>query len=285
MRMLSPAAFLNGPTTDPFTANLCDKSWGPVITSEVHPNISCIGIANVSGTGPFQLATDLEDRNSRTSSSNHVDDEVVFVANPSHWDGPPAFDSLKVVRYDTSEEIKAALLAEELDVVWGAGVLPDTNLLELCDGEELQGKLNVFYLEDIQNVLILLNSGKPPLDDIEVRKIIIHAINKGVIVEKEQLGDTVDNVFPRHIHFCDIDLTPHWDYDLEKAVLLSCPNTCGNTLGNTGGDDDDTTALAVRPGVGLGIPLVVLVCLLIYYFNKTKQYEAEMVKKSDVQEA
>jgi len=22
--------------------------------------------------------------------------------------------------------------------------------------------------------------------------------------------------------YCDVDLTPHWDYDLEKAILLSC---------------------------------------------------------------
>ncbi len=31
-----------------------------------------------------------------------------------------------------------------------------------------------------------------------------------------------DNVFPRSMPYCDVDLTPNWDYDLEKAILLSC---------------------------------------------------------------
>ena len=32
----------------------------------------------------------------------------------------------------------------------------------------------------------------------------------------------MDNVFPRGAPYCDIDLSPRWSYDLEKAVLLSC---------------------------------------------------------------
>lgn len=50
--------------------------------------------------------------------------------------------------------------------------------------------LNVFIGEDLQNVLLLLNTGTPPLDDIRIRKTVIHAIDKDHLVRKELGGFT-----------------------------------------------------------------------------------------------
>ena len=63
--------------------------------------------------------------------------------------------------------------------------------------------------DDIQNVVLLLNTATPPLDDIRVRKAIIHAIDKKALVKKEMGGflDPVDNVFPRSMPYCDVDVS------------------------------------------------------------------------------
>ena len=274
-RMLSPQAFLNGPTTDPITANSCEPSRTTI------EGITCVGIANVAGTGPFVLASDLPDRNNRDPSSNHIDDEVLFTVNQDYWDGPAQFDSLKVVRYETTQAVKAALLNNELDIVWGSGVLTNTDILELRDQDD--SNVNVFFSSDIQNGMIIFNTGKAPLNDFNVRKIIMHSIHKSEIVEKEQLGQVVDNVFPRHIRHCDVDLTPHWDYDPEKAVLLSCESEEQKNKKSSTSDDDDNKALAIGLSLGLGIPLLIVLGFFIYYFQKTKQYEAELVKKTENQ--
>jgi len=101
-------------------------------------------------------------------------------------------------------------LKEELDAVWGSGVLSDADIVEIQNSPEYSQTIDVFHSEPFQNVILLLNSGKPPFDDINVRKTLIHAINKGDIVEKELKGlqRVVDNVFPIQAPYCDVDLTP-----------------------------------------------------------------------------
>ena len=60
-----------------------------------------------------------------------VDDEVVFTGNKDWWGGAPAIDTLKVVRYESAEEIQEALLDGSLDVMWGDGVLPSNIVTEM----------------------------------------------------------------------------------------------------------------------------------------------------------
>jgi nickel transport system substrate-binding protein len=198
LRFLSPNAFANGNTSDPYTANSCEPGWG-TLESELEgvPSVVCAGIANISGTGPFAFVS--REQSVLTSADfkeNRVDDSVIFRANQEYWGGVPAIETLQVVRYDSADEIKQALLDQSLDVVWGDAVLPANVVTEIENSNN--PNLNVFIGDDIQNVVLLLNTGKPPLDDIRVRKSIIHAINKKFLVKKELGGylDSVDNVFP-----------------------------------------------------------------------------------------
>merc|ERR1719171_1607241 len=75
------------------------------------------------------------------------------------------------------------------------------------------------------NRIIILNANKAPTDDLTLRKVIIHAVNKAAIIDKELYGlaEPVDALFPKNMPYCDLDLTPRWDYDIEKAKLLRCP--------------------------------------------------------------
>eukprot|EP00670_Eutreptiella_braarudii_P022271 CAMPEP_0174365510 /NCGR_PEP_ID=MMETSP0811_2-20130205/77360_1 /TAXON_ID=73025 ORGANISM="Eutreptiella gymnastica-like, Strain CCMP1594" /NCGR_SAMPLE_ID=MMETSP0811_2 /ASSEMBLY_ACC=CAM_ASM_000667 /LENGTH=55 /DNA_ID=CAMNT_0015506179 /DNA_START=13 /DNA_END=176 /DNA_ORIENTATION=+ len=55
----------------------------------------------------------------------------------------------------------------------------------------------------------------------------MHAVNKAAIIEKELFGlaDPVDTLFPKTAPYCHLDLTPRWDFDLEKAHFLNCQST------------------------------------------------------------
>ena len=142
--------------------------------------------------------------------------------------------------------------------------------------------------DDIQNVVLLLNTARPPLDDIRVRKAIIHAIDKKALVKKELGGftDPVDNVFPREMPYCDVDLTPHWDYDLEKAILLSCNilddtvATAAATASAEGGEStssNSNNSLAIGLGVGLGLVALLAAGVAIHSYDKAKKLEAKYV--------
>jgi nickel transport system substrate-binding protein len=265
LRMLSPTAFAEGVDTNPNTHNSCHVGWG-TIASE-NDDVVCAGIAYVSGTGPFSL----ESRN----TEGDIDTEVIFTANSNYWNGAPAFDTLKVVHYNDSNEAKDALIDGDLDVIWGSGVLPDKDISAMQDDDDLVGEIQFFHSRDFQNAILLLNSGNPPLNDINLRKTIIHAIDKSAIVEKELGGlqKVVDNVFPRDAPNCDVDLTPRWDYDFEKASLLFCDDH----------DDEEkekgsSKALALGLGLGLGGLFLIAVGAVVVVNNKRVKVEDELNK-------
>merc|ERR1740138_561944 len=62
--------------------------------------------------------------------------------------------------------------------------------------------------------------------DINVRKTVVHAVNKGPIIDSELGGQetAVGQLFATSAPYCDIDLTPKFNYDLDKAQLLNCPD-------------------------------------------------------------
>ena len=84
-----------------------------------------------------------------------VDTEVVFASFADYWGGAPDIETLKVVRYESSEDVKEALLDGSLDLVWGSGVLSPDDLTAI---EIEGGDLEVYQSDDIQNALLLVNS-------------------------------------------------------------------------------------------------------------------------------
>lgn len=280
IRMISPAAFVDGNTTDSKSANSCRLDWGIIEGTDTVEDVICAGINGIHGTGPLIFSSkDTVEITNVDGETEEVDDKVIFVANEDYWGGAPAVKQVEVIRYETAEEVKTDLLNGELDVVWGSGVLPDADIQEITDSSEYQESIKVFHSGDVQNVNLLLNSGNPPFDDINVRKTVIHVINKARIVEKELKGlqQVVDNIFPLDSPYCDVDLTPRWDYDLQKAILLSCD---GMEIEDAENDSNSTLALGL--GVGLGLPLAIVGVLACVYYERSKKFEQELeVKKSE----
>ena len=264
LRMLSPGAFAGD--KDPLTSNSCATGWGEIVVDGV--TVKCAGTTDIAGTGPFifdsRKSEEILDEGSGEMIS--VDNEVVFKRNADYWDGvpPSAIETLIInKRYESSLEVFNALLDGSLDIVWGGGVLSAKHLIALDEDES--NNLSVYHSDDIQNVILLLNSGKAPLDDINVRKTIIHAINKKEIIDHSLGGlfKPVDNVFPNDAPYCDVDMTPRWDYDLEKAEYLNCP-------------EKPNRALALGLGLGLGLTTLVGLAVSFIYVRRTKVLESEL---------
>jgi len=211
LRMLSPAMFVNGGTTDSSTNNSCHAGWGTIEGNGA--TITCSGIKGVSGTGPFKFI--------ETMSNG----DVKFERHTDYWRLRPQVETLIVKKYANHGAVMAALLDGSLDAVMGSGVL------EPADLESIRTRptsdFQVFLGPAIQNRMIIINSNKAPTADLRIRKVIIHAVNKAKIIDKELYGlaKPVDTLFPKNAPFCDVDLTPRWDYDFEKASLLRCPVT------------------------------------------------------------
>jgi hypothetical protein len=49
-------------------------------------------------------------------------------------------------------------------------------------------------------------------------------VNKKHIItnELDGMGTAIDKLFPTSAPYSDVELTPRWDYDFEKAALLNC---------------------------------------------------------------
>ena len=267
LRMLSPAAFANGATTSPITANSCPAGWGTV--TEGGETIECVGSVDISGTGPFKFVSRDPIVN---ADEENIDLEVVFARNENHWESVPKIETLKIVYYDNPSDVKAALLDGSLDIVWG-GVLQARDIEEL---EEVE-TLDVFHSGVMQNNILMLNSGNAPLDDILVRKTVIHAIDKKSFIDKE-LGDIqrpVDNVFPDNAPYCGVDLTPRWDYDIEKATLLGC-STEQATTESVVSITSDNQNVVVGVSIGLAVLSIIAIGAAVFFLRKTKTLETEL---------
>ena len=86
-------------------------------------------------------------------------------------------------------------------------------------------KLLKFCFFKNNHQIFVFNSKKSPTDDIKVRQAIIHAVDKAHFLENEfaNLEEPVTQLLPRSAPFCNIDLSPKWGYDVEKAKFLNCP--------------------------------------------------------------
>ena len=262
LRMLSPASFVGGASSDPLTQNSCHVGWNPEDGSTIDGNgasLTCAGITAVSGTGPWTY-----DNTAGTTyeSDGETVDFVTFNAFANYWGGAPSVGSVKVQRYADSAAVKAALIDGTLDVVIGSGVLAPADLRDLQQTQT--ATLSVYVGPVIQNRVIILNGNLAPTDDIEVRKAIIHAVDKAAIIDRELAGfaEAEDSLFPRNAPYCDVDLTPRWDFDLQKAKFINCP--ASPTEVTVVADDDDDAA-TVAWAVAAVFAFLLIVCAAVMF--------------------
>jgi ABC-type transport system substrate-binding protein len=209
LRMLSAAKFVNGITTSATTNNSCPSGWGTITGNG--QTITCSGITGIAGTGPFRYIETM------------TNGDAKFDRFVDHWRSVPAVETMLVKKYATADEVMAALLAGSLDAVMGAGVLKPVDLKTIQT--QHGSTFHVFLGPTIQNRIVIINANKAPTNSLSLRKVIMHGVNKAAMIDKELYGfaEPVDTMFPKNAPYCNLDLTPRWDYDMEKASMLRCP--------------------------------------------------------------
>merc|ERR1712054_377411 len=147
---------------------------------------------------------------------------MILAKNDDWWGSRGSVTELVVKSYTTADDVKQALLGGQLDMVVGGGVLTPVQVREF--EQTRANEFAVLHGPPLMNTIIVMNAAKAPTNDINLRKVIMHAIDKASIVDTEMAGSAmvVDSLFPKDAPYCNLDLTPCWDYDLEKAELLNC---------------------------------------------------------------
>mmetsp|Transcript_42919 Transcript_42919/g.100779 ORF Transcript_42919/g.100779 Transcript_42919/m.100779 type:complete len:652 (+) Transcript_42919:63-2018(+) len=271
MRILSPQSFSNGAASDPRTHNSCPIGWG--LVEGLGTSVNCTGTTAPVGTGPWKY-----DNHALTADGEALQ-ELHFARNEDWWGwGPQSnVDRIHVIRYESAQAVEAALLDGSLDMVVGGGVLtpPQVHEFQTTHVEDFAVVLG----PPLMNRIVVINAAKEPTNDVELRKVIIHAVNKAAIAATEMAGmaDIADSLFPKDAPYCHVDLTPRWDYDFQKARLLNCPEMPTVTevireVEVSGSDDDDDTGLIVGLAFGLGIPLLLVVGAACFFAGKKKGY-------------
>jgi len=275
LRMLSPNSFKSGPSTDPKTENSCPLKWSPSVGGTT---ITCVGVRSFIGTGPWKF-------NQKVLRPDGSIKELIFDRNPTWWGTHGDVQKIVVKQYANSANVKAALLSGELDMVVGGGVLTPNTVKEFQTQHQntFQTKLG----PPLMNTIIVLNAARPPTNDIAVRRLIIHAINKAAIVNTEMSGieQVADSLFPKDAPYCNVDLTPRWDYDFEKARLMNCPVKTITTTASQ--EESDNTILIAGLVLGIGVPCIALAGLA-FWFGRRKGYsdlESQMLEKQKAQKA
>jgi ABC-type oligopeptide transport system substrate-binding subunit len=183
------------------------------------------------GTGPFKYVSRTRDTTSPgctatsttdSKAGDYCDSEVVLAAHTEYWGGAPDIETLKIKAGGADgAAIAAALTAGTIDAVIGGRVLEPADLRTF----EANKQFTVEFTPVLYNSMVLINSGKAPTDDIEVRKAIIHAVNKAAMIKKDigaDLAKSADRMFVVTTPHSDVELTPRWDYDFQKAKMLNC---------------------------------------------------------------
>merc|ERR1711972_1101675 len=103
------------------------------------------------------------------------------------------------------------------------------------------------------------------------------------IVDAELAGSVkvADSLFPKDAPYCDVDLTPRWDYDSEKARLLNCPQLPTILRDSEAHGDEPDMGLVLGLSLGVGIPLLLVVAAVCFLIGRRSGYSQMQEKPSN----
>ncbi|MCZ7525265.1 MAG: ABC transporter substrate-binding protein [Acidimicrobiia bacterium] len=158
---------------------------------------------NPIGTGPFKL------------QSRTLDNQTTFVRNEDYWrDGYPYLDSITFRIIPETQTRIQALIAGETDVA-ATGRAMDALTLEDTPGIE-------FYRNDlaVDTSFLIINTEKPPFDDLRVRQALAHATDRETYLATfgEGIAELANSPWPADSKWHpDTEPLP---YDLDRARAL-----------------------------------------------------------------
>ncbi len=167
---------------------------------------SADGIKEPIGTGPWKLE----------STQLGVND--VFVRNDSYWGKKPKIEKIVVKIISNPNARALALESGEIDLLYGKPgvVYPDTFMRLKKDPN-----FNVKTSTPFSTRTITLNTTKPGLQDLEVRRAINHSVDKNSFNKHVLSGvyTTANSLFSKTVPYADINLKTY-EFDVEKAKRI-----------------------------------------------------------------
>ncbi len=117
------------------------------------------------GTGPFML------------KEWKSGDRFIVVKNPNYWQkNQPYLDAIVFRPLPDHQTRYASLQSGQVDIIW----MDRGNLIKKARKD---ASLNVMFSEDNGAEIFILNTVKPPLDDVNVRRALAHANNQALQVK------------------------------------------------------------------------------------------------------
>jgi peptide/nickel transport system substrate-binding protein len=145
-------------------------------------------------------------------------DPIVMKRNPNYWKGKPAVDEVRIEYIPDDNTRMLKLQGGETDVV---DFVPFSQIAALSGQPNV--KAQSFTIQ--QTAFVILNTSKPPLNDVKVRQALNYATDKDAIIKNVYFGQAKFQNAP-------IPMGTYWDknlpgypYDLEKAKKLMSEST------------------------------------------------------------
>ncbi|MED3931681.1 nickel ABC transporter substrate-binding protein [Priestia megaterium] len=138
------------------------------------------GIKTAVGTGPWVLKEYKKDK------------YAIFKRNDKYWGEKPKVDEVKIKIIPDSESIALAFENQELDLIYGRGIVSLDNYTYLKDS----GNYETAISEPLSTKALLFNTQSGPLQQLKVRQAIHYAINKQSLISTvthgtEKVADTL----------------------------------------------------------------------------------------------
>ncbi len=180
---------------------LFNLGWGDAVI--VAPESAESNKALPIGTGPFKFDRWVQG------------DRIALQRNESYWGEAVALEHAVFQIVPDPAAAMAAMMAGDLDA------FPNFPAPESMSQFEADPRFTVVIGTTEGETILAMNNGKPPLDDLKVRRAIAHAIDRQAIIDGAMFGygTPIGSHFAPH-HPAYVDLTGAYPHDPEKAKAL-----------------------------------------------------------------
>ncbi|MGE7919781.1 nickel ABC transporter substrate-binding protein [Viridibacillus sp. NPDC093762] len=163
------------------------------------------GLKSQIGTGPWVL------------SEYKKNEYALFERNEKYWGTKPKVDKVVVKVITDGESRVLAFEKNELDFIFGNGVISQDSFQFLKDSGKYETKLS----EPTATRTLLFNTNKEATKDHKVRLALNYAFNKQAVIDNIFYGmeKKADTLFPPVLDYTKIDIDPY-EYDTAKAEQL-----------------------------------------------------------------
>lgn len=220
-------------TRQPFAPLLAELTQLPIVSPRQLQAVGMNGLAERPvGTGPYRLVEWVRD------------DRIVLEANADHWRGAPAIRRVVLRPIPDDSTRLAAVRAGDVDLAIN---IPSDHV----DLVRRAG-LNVVSRPGVQTLYLRFNARRPPLDDVRVRRALVHAVDADSLIENLYGGRArrVNAPYPPEVFGSDDAPPPAYDPARARALLVEAGHGDGLQLtleaprGRYPRDDQLPTAVA-----------------------------------------